>query len=393
MLAQEIKSLTTDKGEKKVEYIELIYDLIFVYIIGRNNSVLHTIKDGFIDPWAMLSYVLTALVILQIWYYTTLFVNRYGENDPIMHISIFVNMYLLYFLAEGVRADWHEQYAMFAAAWMLILINLAVMHLLTLRKLDPGKPWERMYITNNVVTFAVQTAIIGASIPVYLLTGLPLAPLAMVFGIVMAIVRTPVSKLVPVDFPHLTERIMLYVVFTFGEMIIAVSGYFEGGFSVQTVYFSLFAFLIVVGLFTSYGYLYDHILDRNALTAGTGYMMLHVFLIVALNCITVGLELMRESEIKSFEKTLFMTVSIAAYFIFFFIIARYSRRELRPDRRVTLLFIADIAVFVTLMLLFRENGYVNIAVSLLFVASVYVLMSLHRKKCTKRNPKKLDSAA
>ena len=23
--------------EKKVEYVELIYDLIFVYIIGRNN--------------------------------------------------------------------------------------------------------------------------------------------------------------------------------------------------------------------------------------------------------------------------------------------------------------------------------------------------------------------
>lgn len=29
------------KEEKKVEYIELIYDLIFVYIIGRNNSLLH----------------------------------------------------------------------------------------------------------------------------------------------------------------------------------------------------------------------------------------------------------------------------------------------------------------------------------------------------------------
>ncbi len=26
--------------EKKVEYLELIYDLIFVFIIGRNNSLL-----------------------------------------------------------------------------------------------------------------------------------------------------------------------------------------------------------------------------------------------------------------------------------------------------------------------------------------------------------------
>lgn len=30
-----------EKEEKKVEYLELIYDLIFVYLIGRNNSLLH----------------------------------------------------------------------------------------------------------------------------------------------------------------------------------------------------------------------------------------------------------------------------------------------------------------------------------------------------------------
>ena len=37
--------------------------------------------------------------------------------------------------------------------------------------------------------------------------------------------------LVSGDFSHLTERIMLYIVFTFGEMIIAIADYFKGGFS------------------------------------------------------------------------------------------------------------------------------------------------------------------
>ena len=36
------------KEEKKVEYLELIYDLIFVYVIGRNNQVLHYIENGFV---------------------------------------------------------------------------------------------------------------------------------------------------------------------------------------------------------------------------------------------------------------------------------------------------------------------------------------------------------
>ena len=33
--------------EKKVEYLELVYDLIFVYIIGRNNSLLQQTENGF----------------------------------------------------------------------------------------------------------------------------------------------------------------------------------------------------------------------------------------------------------------------------------------------------------------------------------------------------------
>ena len=37
------------KEEKKVEYIELIYDLIFVYIIGRNNSLISSVEHGFIS--------------------------------------------------------------------------------------------------------------------------------------------------------------------------------------------------------------------------------------------------------------------------------------------------------------------------------------------------------
>ena len=33
--------------EKKVEYLELIYDLIFVYLVGRNNELLHELSGGF----------------------------------------------------------------------------------------------------------------------------------------------------------------------------------------------------------------------------------------------------------------------------------------------------------------------------------------------------------
>ena len=69
------------KEEKKVEYIELIYDLIFVYIIGRNNSLIHPTDGGFIPLAPYLTYLLTTLAALHIWYLTTLFINRYGSKS------------------------------------------------------------------------------------------------------------------------------------------------------------------------------------------------------------------------------------------------------------------------------------------------------------------------
>ena len=85
-----------DRKEKKVEYIELIYDLIFVYIIGRNNSLLHGFSGGFVEPAAFAAYVMTTLAVIQIWNYSTYYINIYGRHSAREHVFLFVNMFLLF---------------------------------------------------------------------------------------------------------------------------------------------------------------------------------------------------------------------------------------------------------------------------------------------------------
>ena len=53
-----------EKKERKVEYIELIYDLIFVYIIGRNNLLLHHTPGGFVSREAFISYIFCTLAVI-----------------------------------------------------------------------------------------------------------------------------------------------------------------------------------------------------------------------------------------------------------------------------------------------------------------------------------------
>ena len=98
----------TPPKEKKVEYIELIYDLIFVYMIGRNNSFLHIFENGFVAWTAFAAYIMTILAVIQIWNYTTYYINIYGRHGIREHVFMFVNMFLLYFMGEGTRNDWQE---------------------------------------------------------------------------------------------------------------------------------------------------------------------------------------------------------------------------------------------------------------------------------------------
>ena len=134
------------------------------------------------------------------------------------------------------------------------------------------------------------------------------------------------------------------------------------------------AFLIVVGLFLSYEMLYNHIIDRERTTNGTWYMMIHIFLIFALNNISVALEFMREEEIALTPKTLFLTFSFVLYFVFLFLLGLFAKKRCGFKRGFVLVLAAIAVGFIVLMLVLREMMFVNIALSVVFVFGICLLL-------------------
>lgn len=325
----------TEKEEKKVEYLELIYDLIFVYVIGRNNSLLHQITNGFVDNNVFLAYILCTLTIIQIWNFSTYYINMHGRNGLRDHIFLFINMFLLYFIGEGTRVHWEEFHLQYHLAWGLILTNIGMQYFIELRN---RKNQPDVYQQTKRMGFVLmgEALLVFLTYPIYNATGFSLAPFAILFGAVGTMFHGNKSKVILVDFTHLTERAMLYVVFTFGEMIIALARYFEGGFGISSLYFSLMSFLIVAGLFLSYGTVYDHLIDREMQCAGLKYMMLHIFLIFALSLITTALEFMHNSEITLLPKIFMLILSFLMYYVSLFFILRYSKSKCRPTAKFIL---------------------------------------------------------
>lgn len=358
--------------EKKVEYIELIYDLIFVYIIGRNNSLLEHISGGFIDPSAFLTYLLCTLITIQIWYLSILFINRYGDNGISEHIGLFINMFLLYYMADATRTHWETHFYRYNIAWVLILFNIMIQYALKYRSSNRETPWEAVNIKFFIRMLAMMIVIIIACIVQYPVTGLPLTPLGMLAGIIFTIIGRKKLDLVAVDFPHLTERVMLYVVFTFGEMIIAISGYFEGGFTLRNFFFSACAFLIVVGLFMSYGFMYDRLLDREMSISGNNYMLIHIFIIFALSSLTVALGFMREPAIALIPKTAYLIASFAVYYVFIFALAPFLKGY-SGDLKWFRSFAIVLALFIVLMAALYRHPGISIVLSVAMTFLVWYL--------------------
>ena len=367
--------------EKKVEYVELIYDLIFVYIVGRNNLLLHNFENGFISSAAFLAYIMTTLAVIQIWNFTTYYINIYGKHEIRDHIFLFINMFLLYFVAEGTRTDWQEFHTQYHIAWALILINIGVQYLIELRIHRNLEQNRKQIIRMSIILF-LEAAIVLGDIPFFQTTGMTwLSLFAILFGMTAVLLVGQRNSKYFVDFNHLSERAMLYVVFTFGEMIIVIASYFDGAFSIRSTYFALMAFLIVVGLFLSYGIFYDRIIDREKQTNGLGYMLLHVFIIFALNNITNGLEFMRAEEISLLPKILFLSGSFLLYFVFLFALGnRHAKARCRKYVRLCLQAVLIGIVFAGLILLLREQMMINIALTVVFVFAMFAMLYWYGRK-------------
>ena len=367
------------KTEKKVEYLELIYDLIFVYVIGRNNTLLHDVENGFVSPSVFFTFLIFGFAVIQIWNFSTFYTNLYGRNSVRDHIFVFINMFLLYFIGDGTRSDWAAYRTKYHIAWALILINIAVQYLIEYRK-HKDSPLEMKAIRGMLLVLFGETVLVLSSIIAFNTFTIILSVLGILFGIVLTFVFADKKKAVHIDFPHLTERAMLFVVFTFGEMIIAIAPYFAVEITASSIFFCIMCFLLVVGLFLCYEALYDHIIDRHMESSGREYMTIHIFLIFGLSLITAALVFMRDPEIYIWPKVVMLAGAFLLTYLCMFLLLRFAKPEMKRCRKVIIRAVILSVVYAALMVIFRENMYLNAAFSVIYVAGQYLLIMLFRRQ-------------
>ena len=367
-----LKQLFTSLPEKKVEYIELVYDLSFAYIISVNNERLQVLENGFFSFDTYAAFFLSTLIILQVWCNTTLLINRYGQNNWLDYIGIFINMYLIYYMIEGTNSEWARYYVQYNTAWGLILVNIGLQYFIKGKIVEDLTEIQHIHIRHQVLSMALQALLVFLTIPIYRMTGVALTWAAVFLGFAVMSVMKRWDDQVDVDFPHLSERMMLFVVFTFGVMIISIIGFFRGETSLNNIYTSLMTFLIMAGLLVSYGYFYEKVLERSDVDGSQWYILIHIVMIIALNSISVGLAYMYNPAVRPVPKTIFTAGAFVIYYVTLYvtgyIASRSHESEMPPFRHLALL----IGIYALLMFLFLGQPMLTLALSVVFVFAVLV---------------------
>ncbi len=212
---------------KSVSNFEMFYDLVFVYCISRITSLTDVVNNGFVDTSIFGTYFICFLIIIQIWFYTTMLFNRFGGMRISDYLCIFINMYLLYYMAQGTTPMWSETYFRYDLSWTLILLNLAFNFALKRFQIIDLNRDDKRIIDRYIFIILAQALFMIEEMIFQNLPATQRSPIVLAIGLIGIVISYPVFARQPVDFAHLTERVMLFVVVTFGETITCVAEFFE----------------------------------------------------------------------------------------------------------------------------------------------------------------------
>ena len=120
--------------EKKVELIELFYDLIFVYAISKLTALISEPVNGTVALNNFFVYIITSFVILQAWLYFTNYVNRYGQWQWHEYLLAIVNMIAVIFMANTINVQWNQMFVPFNISMLVMLSTVFILYFIQVKK-------------------------------------------------------------------------------------------------------------------------------------------------------------------------------------------------------------------------------------------------------------------
>ena len=297
--------------EKKVELIELFYDLIYVYAISKLTLLIEEPVDGVVPPDGLFRYLVVCFVILQAWLYLTNYVNRYGRWRWYEYGLTAVNMTAAAYMSNTIDANWSEMATAFNLAMLAMLTCVAAMYLIQVRlkEQDPGAAKNSLTILSVVCLLYLAAFAASLLLPEQLVLLLDVAAVA-AGAFLPFFIRGKFDPSI-ISFPHLAERFELITIITFGEGIVGMTGFFDvSSFSLRPV----LVFAVILSLFGCYVTQIHYLCNHHQVARSLRLMFSHYLIVIAVNLVTVAFMFLENPEASHLFTAGLMIAALALFF-------------------------------------------------------------------------------
>lgn len=278
--------------DKPVELFELFNDLIYVYAISQMTDILPHVR-GPVSGWYVVVYFLACLVVLQSWLFLTNYVNRFGRSTWPERIVESISMVAVIYLSTTISHDFAAYTMPFAVSMCIMLASISALYLMHSTRREPGALFARHFGILLAIFAALYLCIacINSFIP-HVVTAVVLSALIIAGISVPAFIRTGFDPAF-VDTGHLVERFEEFIILTFGETVVQMTGLFD----VQ--HFSLAPILVFVNvllLFATYVSFIHTMIDHHLNgSRAMPFVYLHFVMIIAVNGLTISMSVLCHS--------------------------------------------------------------------------------------------------
>lgn len=335
------------KEERKITWLELFYDLVYVAtIIQLGNVLSHNVSLlGF------LGFVALFIPIWWSWTGITFYLNRFVVDDVWHRLLIFTQIFAIAILAISVDEATGERASQFALAYVGVRVVLVGLYLRAGWHVEHARPLTNRYAWG--FSLAALIWLISAFLPSPFRYILWVAGMAVDFGVAVSPGTRKLHGLLPPDVPHMSERYGLFTIIVLGEAFVKViSGASEEQLGLSSAIFGIFGLAVACSLWWLY---FDDVAGAVIRPAGLApyiWIYSHLPLAIGLVAFAVGIKELIVHPGEAFEDKYRWLIcgAIALCLVFIALIDLVTTKAGKPlDSKVRARFLFGSAAVVLLL--------------------------------------------
>ncbi|AQY50842.1 low temperature requirement protein A [Listeria weihenstephanensis FSL R9-0317] len=300
---------------KKVTWLELFFDLLFVGAISSVTHVLLHIEDGAIEIDVFWKFVLMFIPLWWAWTGQTLFINRYGNDLLPQRLLIGLEIMFVLLMIASFNLNFDETYLTFFIGYIGLRIITALQYLFAAKKESAERRGPALFLGKyfwiGIIVSSLSLFLDSEWRYIVLYLGIAL-------DIIVPLIGRKKLRQVPINTEHLLERFGLFTIILLGESIVSVISVLSTEvMDLSLIFYAACAIVLVLLIWWQYFDNLEKKLDKELQTAGQLIIYGHLFIFLSLSTMAAGIKMLVLPDVSYHFVLFFLFSSVLVYVLAF----------------------------------------------------------------------------